>query len=99
MYPSTFPTVRSWDRWTERRRQEHLTQSGDGSHPQSFGRVKVFGRSYQQNRYRVGYVPQRESVDWDFPVTALDVVAMGLYSQIGWFRPVLKKHREAALEA
>jgi manganese/zinc/iron transport system ATP- binding protein len=44
-------------------------------------------------------VPQRESVDWDFPVDALDVVAMGLYSKIGWCLPVRKKHRQAALAA
>lgn len=67
--------------------------------PRASGRVQVFGKSYRQNRHRVGYVPQRESVDWDFPVDALDVVAMGLYSKIGWFRPVGKKHRMAAMEA
>jgi len=47
----------------------------------------------------VGYVPQRESVDWDFPVSALDVVAMGLYGRIGWLRPVKQRHRKVALEA
>ena len=47
----------------------------------------------------IGYVPQRESVDWDFPVTALDVVAMGRYGKIGWCRPVSKKHKAAALAA
>jgi manganese/zinc/iron transport system ATP- binding protein len=47
----------------------------------------------------VGYVPQRESVDWDFPVSALDVVTMGLYGQIGWLRPVRDRHRHLALEA
>ncbi|WP_442508873.1 metal ABC transporter ATP-binding protein [Novipirellula sp. SH528] len=67
--------------------------------PVASGRVKVFGDSYRRNRNRVGYVPQRESVDWDFPVDALDVVAMGLYSKIGWCLPVRKKHRDAAMEA
>ncbi|GAA5507966.1 ABC transporter ATP-binding protein [Novipirellula caenicola] len=67
--------------------------------PVASGRVKVFGDSYRRNRNRVGYVPQRESVDWDFPVDALDVVAMGLYSKIGWCLPVRKKHRQAAMEA
>src|SRR4029453_8336502 len=43
--------------------------------------------------------PQRESVDWDFPVDALDVVTMGLYSEVGWCLPVRKKHRQAAMEA
>ena len=67
--------------------------------PIASGRVKVFGKSYRESRQRVGYVPQRESVDWDFPVDALDVVTMGLYSKIGWCLPVRKKHREAGMEA
>ena len=67
--------------------------------PRASGRVEVFGREYQDSRSRVGYVPQRESVDWDFPVSALDVVAMGLYRQIGWCRPVRKNHREQAMAA
>ncbi len=67
--------------------------------PRASGRVTIFGQPYRQARHRVGYVPQRESVDWDFPVDALDVVAMGLYSKIGWCLPVRKKHRQAALEA
>jgi len=67
--------------------------------PRASGRIQVFGESYRQNRHRVGYVPQRESVDWDFPVDALDVVTMGLYSKVGWCLPVRKKHRQAAMEA
>ena len=67
--------------------------------PKASGRVHVFGESYRKNRDRVGYVPQRESVDWDFPVDALDVVTMGLYRKIGWCLPVRKKHKEQAMEA
>lgn len=67
--------------------------------PRVSGRIQVFGESYRRNRHRVGYVPQRESVDWDFPVDALDVVTMGLYREIGWCMPVRKKHRQKAMEA
>jgi manganese/zinc/iron transport system ATP- binding protein len=67
--------------------------------PRASGRVLIFGKPYKQNRHRVGYVPQRESVDWDFPVSALDVVAMGLYGKIGWCLPVTRKYRITALEA
>jgi len=63
------------------------------------GRVEFWGGSYRRSRARVGYVPQRESVDWDFPVSALDVAAMGRYAKIGWCRPVTRKHKSAALEA
>lgn len=67
--------------------------------PRASGRVRVFGDTYRRNRDRVGYVPQRESVDWDFPVDALDVVTMGLYSEVGWCLPVRRRHRQAAMEA
>ena len=67
--------------------------------PKASGRVLIYGKPYRKNRSRVGYVPQRESVDWDFPVNALDVVTMGCYGKIGWFRPVTRRYREAALAA
>ena len=61
------------------------------------GWVKVYGEPYERRRSWVGYVPQRESVDWDFPTSALDVVTMGLYGQIGWLRRPARHHRERAL--
>ncbi len=67
--------------------------------PKVSGEVRVFGEPYAKQRSRVGYVPQRESVDWDFPISALDVATMGLYAQIGWCRPVGKRHRRIALES
>lgn len=62
------------------------------------GWVKVFGAPYRQRRSWVGYVPQRESVDWDFPTSALDVVMMGLYGRLGWLRRPGKAERTTALE-
>ena len=67
--------------------------------PAVSGSVRFFGQQYRDVRARVAYVPQRTSVDWDFPVSALDVVAMGLYRRIGWFRPVTRRYREQAREA
>jgi manganese/zinc/iron transport system ATP- binding protein len=67
--------------------------------PRASGQVLMYGKPYSQQRHLVAYVPQRESVDWDFPVSALDVVTMGLYGKLGWFRPVGKKHKEQAREA
>ena len=64
--------------------------------PKLAGSVHVYGASIDRNRRRIGYVPQRSSVDWDFPASAEDVVAMGLYGQIGWLRPVRAKHRRMA---
>ncbi len=60
------------------------------------GWIEVFGEPYAQRRSWVGYVPQRESVDWDFPTNALDVVAMGLYGRVGWVRRLSRHHYELA---
>jgi manganese/zinc/iron transport system ATP- binding protein len=65
--------------------------------PSVTGWVQIFGETYARRRSWVGYVPQRESVDWDFPTSALDVVTMGLYGRIGWLRRPRKHHRETAL--
>lgn len=54
--------------------------------PLAGGSVKLFGTKPEAQRKRIGYVPQRESVDWDFPVSVLDVVLMGTYGRLGWFR-------------
>lgn len=67
--------------------------------PSVSGSVAFFGNSYHRQRARVAYVPQRTSVDWDFPINALEVVTMGLYRRIGWFRPVRMAHRQAAMAA
>jgi manganese/zinc/iron transport system ATP- binding protein len=68
-----------------------------GLTPLAAGAVEFWGRPYREVRRRVGYVPQRESVDWDFPVSALDVAAMGRYGRIGWLRPVSRAHKRVAL--
>jgi manganese/zinc/iron transport system ATP- binding protein len=67
--------------------------------PSVSGEVRIYGRPYKQQRRRVGYVPQRETVDWSFPVSAMDVVAMGTYGRLGWLRPVGRKERNDAMEA
>jgi manganese/zinc/iron transport system ATP- binding protein len=54
--------------------------------PITAGTVEVFGRPYREQRRLVGYVPQRTSVDWEFPTDAVDVVLMGTYGRLGWIR-------------
>lgn len=63
------------------------------------GHVYILGEPARQARGRVGYVPQRTTVDWDFPVTALDVALMGLYGRLGWIRRPGRRHQEEALAA
>lgn len=63
------------------------------------GSVRIDGQPIERSRRRLAYVPQTEAVDWDFPVTVLDVVMMGRYGRLRWFsRPNRADHR-AAVEA
>ncbi len=62
------------------------------------GSVEVFGSPFAAVRSKVAYVPQRGSVDWDFPTTVLDVVLMGCYGRLGWFRRPGKPERDKAME-
>jgi manganese/zinc/iron transport system ATP- binding protein len=66
--------------------------------PVTSGWVKIFGQSYQKSLRRVGYVPQRESVDWDFPVSVMDVVLMGRYGHMGLMRRPSSADRDIARE-
>ena len=66
--------------------------------PLAAGWVNCFGRPAKESRRRIGYVPQREAVDWDFPTDALDVVLMGTYGQLGWLRRPGPADREKGLE-
>jgi manganese/zinc/iron transport system ATP- binding protein len=63
------------------------------------GRVLVFGKPIAQQNRLVGYVPQRTSVDWDFPTTVLDVVTMGSYRSLGWMRRPGKAQLDLAVES
>jgi manganese/zinc/iron transport system ATP- binding protein len=63
------------------------------------GDIRVFGRPYEEQRRLVAYVPQRGTVDWDFPTSVLDVVTMGRYGALGWFRRPGGAERDAALAA
>jgi manganese/zinc/iron transport system ATP- binding protein len=67
--------------------------------PPAAGSVRIFGKAYADARDRVGYVPQRTSVDWDFPTTAIDVVTMGTYGKLGWLKRPGKRERDRAMHA
>lgn len=63
------------------------------------GSIRIYGKPYDEQRKLVAYVPQKGSVDWDFPTTALDVVMMGTYGSLGWIKRPGKKEKKEALEA
>jgi manganese/zinc/iron transport system ATP- binding protein len=62
--------------------------------PLAGGEVSLFGKPIAKQRKRIGYVPQRESVDWDFPVSVTDAVLMGTYGDLGWFRRPGRKQKD-----
>jgi len=62
--------------------------------PLRSGRIDLDGGPQQ---LRLAYVPQREEIDWRFPVTSLDVVLMGRYGRLGWIRRAQAADKQAAL--
>jgi manganese/zinc/iron transport system ATP- binding protein len=67
--------------------------------PKASGWVKVYSEPYKRMRHLIGYVPQRESVDWDFPISALEVVMMGRYGHVGWIKRLRSQDRRISAEA
>ncbi len=63
------------------------------------GEIKVFGNSFKSQRKRIAYIPQRSSVDWDFPTTVFDVVLMGSYGKLGWIKRPGKAEKEQTYSA
>ncbi len=63
------------------------------------GKIEFFGSPYKSVKQRVAYVPQRSSVDWDFPVTAFEVVLMGRYRHLGFFKRPSIADKQAARKA
>lgn len=76
-----------------------LVKSIMGLVPISSGYIKLYDRELDTVRKRVSYVPQKESVDWDFPASVLDIVLMGRYAKLGLFKRPRKADKEAALKA
>ena len=76
-----------------------LLKAALGLVPLAGGSVRFFGHPFAEVRGRVGYVPQRESVDWDFPVSVGDVVLMGTYARLGWFRRPGSRERDLARDS
>lgn len=67
--------------------------------PLDAGTIRIYGKVIGERRERIAYVPQKESVDWNFPVSVLDVVMMGRYGRLGWLRFPQRSDRDRAMEA
>ena len=75
-----------------------MLKASMGIIPAISGDMRFFGEGLDIVRSRIAYVPQRASVDWDFPVTVIDVVLMGLYRSLGAFRLIGRAQRQVAME-
>ncbi|WP_163848183.1 metal ABC transporter ATP-binding protein [Pseudooceanicola aestuarii] len=74
-----------------------LLKAAIGIVPAVSGAVTLYGAPLEQARHRFAYVPQRASVDWDFPTRAIDVVTMGLYRRLGLFGRLRRAQRDHAM--
>ncbi len=63
------------------------------------GSITFAGETYKRVHKRIAYVPQKGSVDWDFPTTVFDVVMMGRYGHLGWIKRPGKKEHDAVVKA
>jgi manganese/zinc/iron transport system ATP- binding protein len=63
------------------------------------GVIEFYGKPFKKVRHQIAYVPQRSSVDWDFPITAFDLVLMGRYGKLGYFKWAKASDKEAARRA
>ncbi|MEM7696607.1 MAG: metal ABC transporter ATP-binding protein [Pseudomonadota bacterium] len=76
-----------------------LLKAALGIVPALSGATTIFGAPVKSARAAIAYVPQRASVDWDFPTTAGEVVAMGLFREVGWLRPFRTAEKARTLAA
>jgi manganese/zinc/iron transport system ATP- binding protein len=67
--------------------------------PPVAGEVRLFGQTHRTADGQIAYVPQRATLAWDFPADVLDVVSMGSYGTLGWFRRPGPAQRELAFDA
>ncbi|HKJ36951.1 MAG TPA: metal ABC transporter ATP-binding protein [Solirubrobacterales bacterium] len=76
-----------------------LLKAALGLLPSDAGQSLIEGHPAREVLDRVAYVPQRDAVDWDFPITVREVVEMGRYRDAGWLRRVGRGQREIVDES
>lgn len=67
--------------------------------PKDSGEVRIFGKTLNQMRKEIAYIPQRADIDWDFPILVRDTVLLGTYPKLGLFKRPGKKEKEIAMES
>ncbi len=76
-----------------------LLKTAVGILPACSGWIKFFGSTFADHRHLIAYVPQRESVAWDFPATAFDVVMMGMFHEVSWWQGMGNARRARVVAA
>ncbi|MDV3159572.1 MAG: ABC transporter ATP-binding protein [Sweet potato little leaf phytoplasma] len=67
--------------------------------PKISGEILFFGKPYKNIQKKIVYVPQRNEAYWNFPTTVLDIVLMGRYGHLGWFKRPTEKDQKIAIQA
>lgn len=75
-----------------------LLKAAMGLVPHQKGEIKLFGKCVDKVRKRISYVPQKESVDWDFPASVFDITLLGRYSRLGFFQRPNKTDKAIAMQ-
>jgi ABC-type Mn2+/Zn2+ transport system ATPase subunit len=76
-----------------------LFKAVTGLLPVRSGDIRIFGASLDRSHHKVVYLPQRSEIDWQFPMSVLDLVLTGRYVHLGWFRQPGKKDLDLARKA
>ncbi|CDG49667.1 metal ABC transporter ATP-binding protein [Cardinium endosymbiont of Bemisia tabaci] len=75
-----------------------LLKAAMGLIPYQQGEIKLLGSSIHKVRRQISYVPQKESVDWDFPASVFDIALLGRYSRLSFFERPNKKDKAIAMQ-
>lgn len=75
-----------------------LLKAAMGLIPCQTGEIKLFGEPIHKVRRRISYVPQKESVDWDFPASVFDIALLGRYNRLGFFERPNKRDKAIAMQ-
>ncbi len=76
-----------------------MLKAAMGIIPRLSGQIQVLSRPLEEQRSAIAYVPQRASIDWDFPATVQDVVMMGLYPKLGLLGRINANHKAQVTSA
>ena len=69
-----------------------------GITPKAHGKIHILEKPVKKNSHLIAYIPQRQSIDWNFPITVLEVVFMGGFYRFGFFKRPNQREKDKAIE-